>query len=118
MGTSKTLNLRTGTVFVNHVDIAGTFLQKIRGLLGKKALDQGEGLFIPECGAIHTFFMRFSIDVLFLDKQNRVNKIISCLSPFRIALGPWGTRGVLEMQCGLLENCDVIKGDSISFINP
>ena len=118
MGAPKAVNLRTGTVFANHVDTADTFFQRTRGLLGRTALNGGEALLIPECGAIHTFFMRFSIDVLFLDKQNRVSKIISCLSPFRIALGPWGTRGVLEMQCGLLENCDVIKGDSISLINP
>ena len=118
MGAPKAVNLRTGTVFANHVDIADTFLKKTRGLLGRAGLNGEEALLIPECGSIHTFFMRFAIDVLFLDKQNRVTKIISSLSPFRIALGPWGTRGVLEMQCGLLEKCDVIKGDSISFINP
>jgi len=117
MGTFKAVNLRTGTVFANQVDIANTFFQRTRGLLGRTALIKGEALFIPECGAIHTLFMRFSIDVVFFNKQNRVNKIIPCLLPFRFALGPWGTQGVLELQCGLLENCDFNKGDTISFIN-
>ena len=117
MGAFKGVNLRTGTVFASHVDIANTFFQKTRGLLGRTALKAGEALFIPQCGSIHTLFMRFSIDVVFLDKNNSVNRIIPCLLPFRVAFGPWGTRGVLEMGCGSLEKCDIKKGDPISFIN-
>ena len=117
MGASKAVNLRTGTIFANHVDIADTFCQRTRGLLGRAGLKEGQGLFIPQCGAIHTLFMRFSIDVIFLTPKNRINKTVPCLLPFRMALGPCGTRGVLELQCGALEKCDVRKGDTVSFIN-
>jgi len=114
---SRAVNLRTGDIFAEHVDVARTLYQRTRGLLGRAELNQGQGLFIPKCSSIHTFFMRFSIDVLFLDKKNAVTKIVPCLVPFRIAVGSWGSRGVLELQSGLLKECDINKGDTISFLN-
>lgn len=115
MEVSRAVNLRTGDIFADHVDMAKTLYQRTRGLLGRTKLKKGQGLFIPKCSSIHTFFMRFSIDVLFLDKKNTVTKIIPCLVPFRIEMGSWGSKGVLELQCGLLKECDFNIGDMISF---
>lgn len=116
MRVAKAVHLKNEEVFAHQVGVATTFYQRTRGLLGRDALKDGEGLFIPRCRAIHTFFMRFPIDVLFVDKNNAVTKIVPCLVPFRIAVGPWRTSGALELQCGTLGEGRFDRGDTISFL--
>lgn len=116
MRVAKAVHLKKGEVFADQVGVATTLYQRTRGLLGRGALKDGEGLFIPKCKSIHTFFMRFPIDVLFLDRNNAVTKIVPCLVPFRIAVGPWRTSGVLELQCGTLGEGRFDRGDTISFL--
>ncbi len=94
---------------------AKTFFQRARGLLGKKTLNKGEGLYIPNCRSIHTFFMRFPIDVVFIDKNNRIIKKASKLMPFRMTFGPFRTAGVLELTAGTLNDNRCNTGDKISF---
>jgi|APSaa5957512535_1039671.scaffolds.fasta_scaffold48990_3 uncharacterized protein len=61
------------------------FLERMRGLLGTKNLDNDEGLLIAPCSSVHTFGMRYSIDVLFLDKQFNIVKAVKSLKPWRMA---------------------------------
>jgi uncharacterized membrane protein (UPF0127 family) len=116
MRVAKAVHLKTGEVCADQVGVATTFYQRTRGLLGRAAVKNGEGLYIPRCKSIHTFFMRFPIDVLFLDKDNAVTRMIPCLVPFRIAVGPWPTSSVLELQCGTLAEGRFDRGDTISFL--
>jgi len=95
---------------------AATFFQRTRGLLGRKELKKGEGLYIPKCRSIHTFFMRFAIDVIFIDHGNRITRTVPSLVPFRIAFGPRKTAGVLELSAGTLKHNRCVAGDKISFI--
>ena len=113
IGRCTAINLRTGEVLGDKVLIATTFLQRLRGLLGRKHLLSGEGLFIPHCSSIHTFFMQFPIDVVFLNREREVTKLIEALAPFRTALGPRGTHAVLELQSGTLESVGCEEGDTI-----
>lgn len=94
---------------------AETFFQRALGLLGNKRLNKGEGLYIPNCRSIHTFFMRFPIDVIFIDKNNGIVKVISNLMPFRLGFGPFNTAGVLEFSAGTLNDNHCHTGDIISF---
>ena len=68
----------------------------MRGLLGRHGLDPGAGLLIRKTGSIHTFFMRFPIDAVFLDKKMVVRRVVAEIPPFRLAWGR-GARSVVEL---------------------
>ena len=63
--------------------VARNFFERARGLIGVKELPPGEGLLIPKCNAIHTFFMSFAIDATFLDRDDRVVKVVRNIRPWR-----------------------------------
>ena len=79
--------------------VADTALKRMKGLLGRAGLDEGEGLLIKPAGSIHMFFMRFPIDAVFLDRELRVVKVVPELKPWRIA-GARGAKQVLEIGSG------------------
>jgi len=68
--------------------VARTLFARIRGLIGTRCLPPGEGMLILRCNAIHTFFMSFAIDATFLDRQNRVVKVVRNIRPWRLFV--WG----------------------------
>jgi Uncharacterized conserved protein len=84
------------------------------GLMGRRRLPNDEGLLIDPCNSVHTFFMRFPIDVLFLDQDDRVLKITTELKPFRVAVGR-GARRVLEITAGRAAGVGVRVGDKLTF---
>lgn len=86
--------------------------ERMRGLLGRRALAAGEGLLITPCNAIHTLFMRFPIDVFFLDRENRVVKILRAVPPFRYAMAP-GAAAVLETRAGEADLTGIGTGDRL-----
>ncbi len=82
-------------------------------------MEPGEALWIEPCAMIHTFFMKFPIDVLFLDKERRVVRAIENIQPFR--LSPWvgKARSVLEFAAGTLKAAGgALPGDGVSFTFP
>ncbi|MCQ2393242.1 MAG: DUF192 domain-containing protein [Kiritimatiellae bacterium] len=82
-----------------RAEVAKSFFQRARGLIGRKSLAPGTGLLILRCNAIHTFFMRFPIDATFLDKNDQVVKIVRNIPPWRPFIwGGWRAKKVLETQ--------------------
>jgi uncharacterized membrane protein (UPF0127 family) len=106
------VNSRTGEVLARRGRLADSFKTRSAGLLGDASLDPEEALIIKPCWSIHTFFMRFAIDVLFLDKQGKVRKIVHSMPAWRMACA-WGARDTVEMSPGVLRNFDVKVGDKI-----
>ena len=86
------------------------------GLLKRTGLEQGEGLWILPCESVHTFFMKFDIDVLFLDKKERVVKAIDRLPPWRLAMCLRG-RSVVELPAGTIAETGTRKGDQLEVVN-
>lgn len=84
-------------ISVGHAD---TFWRRLVGLLNRSSLDTRQGLLLSPCGSIHTFAMRFSIDVVFLDGEGRVLGYADNVSPNRVRFAPKGTRKVLEVAHG------------------
>jgi uncharacterized membrane protein (UPF0127 family) len=84
------------------------------GLLGRKELPEGQGLWIRPCKSIHTFFMRFPIDVAYLAPDGTVVKTCSHLRAFRLSMGGRQAHSVLELPPGFLERADVKVGDRLS----
>jgi uncharacterized protein len=109
--------MRSGECIANKVEITESFSRRLIGLMGRKTLMQGQGLYFPGCASIHSFFMKFAIDVLFLDKEMKITKTINGLKPWRMAWAPLGTRHTLELSYGVLHTFNIIVGDTISLIH-
>ncbi len=106
----RLVNERTGTALASVVEIAVTRAERRRGLLGRDALDQSAALILAPCVAVHTVFMRFPIDVVFVDREGQVRTIVRNLQPWRIAASPRAYAAV-EMAGGV--DRDLIPGDRL-----
>ena len=82
-------------------EVARSFVERARGLIGRRNLAPGEGMLILKCNAIHTCFMRFPIDAVFLDRNNHVVKTVRDIRPWRLFVwGGWRAKKVLETAAG------------------
>ncbi|WP_373231870.1 DUF192 domain-containing protein [Cohnella sp.] len=94
---------------------AYSFLRRLRGLMLTKSLSDGYGLHIRPCRSVHSFFMRYSIDVLHLNEAGRIVGIQQRLKPGTIGKAIKGTRSVVELPAGTLEQADVRIGQTAVF---
>ena len=94
-----TLKRENGDVVCDRCVVAASPLSRMKGLLGRSELRPGEGLLLRPASAIHTFFMRFPIDAVFLDRDWRVVGIAGDVAPWRTA-GRKGAKAVLELPAG------------------
>jgi uncharacterized membrane protein (UPF0127 family) len=92
--------------------VAGTAVSRARGLLGRRGLAEGEGLLLRPASSIHTFFLRFPIDLVFLDRDLTVRKVVPRVGPWRVVLG-FGSKMVLELAAGECERRSVSAGDRL-----
>jgi uncharacterized membrane protein (UPF0127 family) len=88
-----------GAVVCEHCVLADNLWTRLKGLLGRRGLGDGEGLLIRPTGSIHMFFMRFAIDAVFLDRELHVLKVVPDLKPWRMA-ATRGAKQVLEIAAG------------------
>lgn len=95
-------DIETGVIIANRVNVASTRAQRAIGLLGRNHLEPGEALWITPCHGVHTWFMRFDIDVLALDANGVVVDIVSTMKPWRMRLPKPGGASVLELPAGTL----------------
>lgn len=112
----KACHKKTGECIAGRIEIARTFSERLIGLMGRRTMIDAEGLYFPGCKSIHTFFLKFAIDVLFLDKEMKVTKMVSRMKPYRLAFAPLQTRDALELSCGVLEKHGLNVGDAITLI--
>ena len=92
---------------------ANTFWTRFKGLQFQKKPIVKEGLFITKCNSIHMFFMRFPIDVVFLNQSNQVVKVVPHLKPWRIVSPVDGATSTLELPIGTIEDRYISVGDTI-----
>jgi hypothetical protein len=106
-------NQRTRSALATHVLTAFDSRSRRTGLLKHDALPEGHGLVIAPCGGVHTFGMRFSIDIAFVDRNGRVLKTRERVPPWRMAasLRAFAT---IELPAGTLERTGTAKGDLLS----
>lgn len=109
------LNLTRGNVVCDQVEIADKARRRMRGLLGRKSLPSGQGMLLQPAPSIHTAFMRFAIDVVFMDGTLRVNKIVDSLPPWRMASAhrAWA---VLEVAAGEAQRRGISVGDQMGVV--
>jgi uncharacterized membrane protein (UPF0127 family) len=99
--------------YFRHVDVADTFWKRLVGWMGKRSLDEGEGLLIVPCRSVHTCFMRFPIDVVFINESGKVVHIVHRLKPWRITRITRDSYAVLELSGGAAELSDIRIGDQL-----
>jgi uncharacterized membrane protein (UPF0127 family) len=101
-----------GSIVCERCVLADTALTRMRGLLGRRSLGNGEGILLKPASSVHMAFMRFPIDAVFLDRELRVVKIADDLRPWRAA-GSRGAKAVLEIPAGEADRRGVRVGDRL-----
>jgi uncharacterized membrane protein (UPF0127 family) len=108
-------NLTRGTVLGDRVDVADTSAKRNRGLLKHTGLLPGEGLWIVPCEGVHTFFMKFAIDVIYIDRRKRVKKAVRQLPAWRVSFC-LTAHSVIELPVGVIEASKTQKDDELELI--
>jgi len=110
----RVANQTRGRVLADRADIADTSAKRRRGLLKHKSLEPGEGLWIAPCEGVHTFGMKFPIDVIFLSRKKQVLKTRPAMVKRRISFS-LRAYSVLELPAGTLAETGTVAGDQLEF---
>jgi hypothetical protein len=101
-----------GTVVCARCQVADSFFPRLRGLLGRRGLDEDEGMLITPAPSVHTWFMRFPIDVVFLDRDSGVVAVAGFVGPWRMR-GARGARSALELPAGAAARIGLAPGERL-----
>lgn len=109
------VNLTTGDVLADKVETADTFFKRFKGLMLKKYMPESYAMHLKPCRSIHTFFMKFPIDVLYLDGENNIVGIEENLAPGKIGKKVKKARTVVELPKGQISKTETEVGHSIGY---
>jgi uncharacterized membrane protein (UPF0127 family) len=107
-------NLTRQTVLATCMEVAGSGPKRNKGLLGRERLAPGEGLWIVPCESVHTFWMKFPIDLVYLDRKKRIKKLKSAVPPWRLS-ACLSAHSVLELPAGTIRDTQTQLGDTLEF---
>jgi uncharacterized membrane protein (UPF0127 family) len=113
MGAVFRLETGAGVVVAGHVEVADGVLSRFRGLMFRDHLPEGHGLALRPCSSIHMFFMRFPLDVVFVDGDGRVVRLYENLKPWRMTRVVTKAKGCLELPVGTIARTGVGVGDTL-----
>jgi uncharacterized protein len=114
MGGRRAVHERTGMVVAEDLEQARSLVALTAGLMFRRTLEPGHGLWLNPCNGIHMMFMRFPIDAVFLDKGERVRKVYRKLPQWwGVVWFVWGAQSVLELPSGSTTDIDLQRGDQI-----
>ena len=104
-------------LLIENLELAESFFARGKGLLGRKSLSPNSALWIKPCNNIHTFFMNFAIDCIFVNKKMEIEKIVSVVKPYKI-IGPfWKASSVVETAAGFAEKWNLQVGDQLYVVS-
>lgn len=104
---------RNSEVLFQNLEVVEGYWNRMMGLMGRGQLDEQQALFFDHCNAIHTCFMKFSIDCVFLDEKGIVKKVYHNIRPWRMAGPVWGAKSVVEMTAGMALKNKIQLGDHL-----
>lgn len=113
IGMPKLYHTATGDCLAERLEIANTFWTRLRGLMLRRGLAAGQALWIRPCNGVHTFWMRFAIDVVFLDREMRVIKLVENMRPFRLTTPRRAARSVVELPAHTIAQTGLRLGDQL-----
>ncbi len=103
-----------GYVLATEVYVADSFLKRAKGLLGKSAISANNAMVIIPCNAIHTFFMRFNIDVIFISDENKIISLHKTVKPWKV-LRQLSAKYVVELPDNTINNAGLKEGQLLEF---
>lgn len=104
-------------LLLDQLDIAETFWSRAKGLLGRKSLHVNEALWIKPCNNIHTFFMKFAIDCIFVDNKMEIKNLVQNIGSFKFVGPYWKSYSVIETRSGFVELKKLKIGDQLYVVN-
>ncbi len=110
------VHVQTKHILAREVVAASTFFSRTKGLMGLRDLPSSRCLWIVPCSGIHTFFMKFAIDVIFVNKQLKITAVIKNIAPWWLAYPPWfsKTHSVFEFKSPALKNFSLSVRDQLA----
>ena len=112
----KIFNRTQKTIIAEHAQLADTFFFRMRGLLNRTSLEEGEGLVIMSCQQIHMVFMRFPIDVIFVDRTHKVIGLVRNIQPFALSPVFWKASFAIELPVAAIEKSQTQLEDLLEFV--
>ncbi len=109
----KLYHRATGRCLAEQVVLANTFFKRLRGLMFRRRLPPDEALWLRPCNGVHTFWMLFAIDVIFLDRELRIVKLVENMRPFRVTRPHLAARSVIEMPAYAISRAGLKAGDQL-----
>ncbi|HMV83879.1 MAG TPA: DUF192 domain-containing protein [Blastocatellia bacterium] len=106
----------TGRPLAERVVLANTFLSRLRGLIGRRRLAPAEALWLRPCNGVHTWWMHYAIDVIFLDRELRIVKLVENMRPFLLTAPHRAARSVLEMSAHTISQTQLKVGDQLKIV--
>jgi len=106
-------NQTRNTVLATAAEVADTSAKRRTGLLKHERLAPGDGLWIMPCESVHTFFMKFAIDLVYLDRQKRVRKVRHAVPPWRLS-ACLTAHSILELPAGTARETGTQAGDELA----
>jgi uncharacterized membrane protein (UPF0127 family) len=114
MAGRRAVHERTGKVLADDLELATSWVALTAGLMFRRTLEPGGGMWLNPCNGIHMMFMRFPIDAVFLDSSERVRKVYRRLPQWwGVVWFVWGARSVLELPPGSTADIDLQRGDQV-----
>lgn len=114
MGVTRVQVIKNKAVLAEKCEIADSYWVRLKGLMGKERLAPGEGMLFPRCNSVHMWFMKISLDVIFVDRKSRVTTLRPHARAWRILpLVDWRADSVIELPAGTIDRYDVREGDEL-----
>ena len=113
-GLRRVANATRGTVLAERLEVADSAAKRNKGLLGRRGLEPGGGLWIIPCQSVHTFFMQFAIDLVYLDREYRIRKVRRAVGPWRLSVC-FSAHSILELPAGTIAATQTQRGDIVEF---
>jgi uncharacterized membrane protein (UPF0127 family) len=113
-GRLRVTNVTRGTVLATGLEVADSGAKRNKGLLGRTGLDAGGGLWIVPCESVHTFFMQFPLDLVYLDRKNLVRKTRENVPAWRLSVC-LSAHSILELPAGTIRATQTQRGDTVEF---
>ena len=107
-------NITKDILLANTCEVADSFWSRFCGLMLRKNLDPSSSLLLKPCNSIHMLFMRFPIDVVFLDESNRICGMCESIKPWRVSSVYWDSVQAVELPAGTIARTGTIEGDIIA----
>ena len=108
-------NANRGTVLARRAKLASSLVDRFFGLMGRRGVEEGGGLLLTKSASIHSFFMRFRFDAIFVDRDNRVVKVVPSMRQWWLAFGGRGAKDTIELPAGTAERTKTEAGDQLVY---